>query len=77
MSRQQLDQPSESGAIHLSVARDARLVVLKAATTPAAIGATNPVSVFPLTMLKSPMKSGEPTMAPICQPVPLPISLRP
>src|SRR5712691_6693120 len=46
----------------------------KAATTPAAIGATNPVSVLPLTTCRSPMKSGEPTMAPICHPVPLPMS---
>ena len=46
-----------------------------AASTPAAIGATKPASVFPLTSLRSLMKSADPMAAPMCQPVPLPINL--
>jgi len=39
--------------------------------TPTAIGATKPLSVLPLMVAISPTKSGEPTIAPILQPVPL------
>jgi len=38
--------------------------------TPTAIGAAKPLSVFPL-IVANPDKSGEPTIAPILQPVPL------
>jgi len=39
------------------------------------MGATNPLSVFPLIVAMSPTKSGEPTIAPTLQPVPLPMTL--
>jgi len=42
---------------------------------PTAIGATKPLSVLPLMVAISPTKSGEPTIAPILQPVPLLITL--